>query len=205
MSTHCRFLLAIAVLMACAGPSATWLYDGSDAQMLGVPVITNSNCKWAAAPFEVDFDCYATTIGAAASRAGGPRDAGFDVYITSTLSGLPGSAIAKLPQPLVPLNPGYNYYYGALDAPVLLTAGTVYALVFIPTSPDLSASLSFGAEPGSYYGQGTGDNGATWFELVFPLAVRVDGHAVPEPSSMAGILVSVLGWGMSRKRKKPVS
>lgn len=201
-----RFLIAIVVLLVCAiSPCSAWLYDGGIAQHLGVSVKSNSNCEWVAVPFTVESDCYAITLGAAISRAMGPTDAGLDVYLSTTWSGLPDSAIAKLPKPLVPLNTQYNYYYGSLSAPVLLKGDATYSLVFMPTSSNLLASISFGAKQGSYYGWGTANDGQSWYKLAYPLCVRVDGYAVPEPSSLTALacgLLPIAGVGVRRIRRK---
>jgi hypothetical protein len=195
--SYYRLLLAIVLFLACAAsPSSAWVYDAGIPQHLGTSL---SNGQWVAAPFTVESDCYATTFGAAIARAMGPKDAGFDVYLATTWSGLPESAIAKLPQPLIPLNTQYVYYYGSLSEPVLLKAGAVYSLVLIPTSPDLLCSVSWGAKPGTAYGWGT-DDSKTWYRLAYPLCVRVDGYAAPEPSSIAVLLFSLLGVGLVRAR-----
>jgi hypothetical protein len=203
MLARYRLLFVIAVLVACAaGAGNAWIYDGGDAQLAGVLMRTGSGCVWQAAPFAVDADSYATGFGAAIGRAAGPTDAGIDVYLCTNPSGLPGSVIAQLPHPLVPLNSLYDYYDGLLDQPVLLKAGTPYYLVFAPTSPQLMSSVSFGVKQGAYCGMGSGDYGASWYAFAFPLAVRVDGYAVPEPCSAVGLLFAGLGWGIARKRKR---
>ncbi len=145
--------------------------------------------KWFAAPFMVQSDCYATSLGAAVARARGPADAGFDVYITESMSGLLDSAIAKLPRPLVPLNTQYAYYDGALSEPVFLRAGTVYSLILVPTSPDLVCSVSWGGKSGTYCGWSTSDLGASWQGVGYPVAVRVGGYNVPEPPVGAALMV----------------
>lgn len=191
--TYHRLLIAIVILLVCAaGPSNAWLYDAGIAQHAGVSI---SNGAWVLAPFEVESDCYATTFGAAVARGMGPTDAGFDVYLATAWSGLPGSAIVKLPQPLVPLDTQYVYYYGSLSEPVLLRAGTIYSLVLMPTSPNLLCSVSWSAKPG-YYGWGTSDYGESWHRLALPLCVRVDGYAVPEPPFIAVFLFSMLSLGI---------
>lgn len=187
-----RFLLLpiLAILfISTAGPSCAWLYDAGPEQRLGVSM---SGYKWVAAPFTVDRDCYATSLGAAVARGFGPTDAGFDVYLTTTWSGLPGSAMARLDQPLVPTNTQYVYYYGSLKDPVLLRAGTIYSLVLARSSPDLVCSFSLGNKPGTILAWGTSD-GQTWYELSRPICVRVDGYAVPEPPLMMVCLLSIFG------------
>ncbi|MHB9038578.1 MAG: choice-of-anchor R domain-containing protein [Armatimonadota bacterium] len=197
--------LSFAIIVAlCLGvistPCFAWLYDAGIAQHLGLSIKADSNCEWVAAPFTVDYDCYATTLGAAVARAMGPVDAGLDVYLTTTWYGLPGSAIAKLSQPLVPLNTQYVYYYGTLSAPVFLKAGTVYSLVLMPTSPLMTASISYGAKPGTYYGWKTADYGESWNRLTYPVCVRVDGYAVPEPGTLCA-LASGLTFVYARRKR----
>lgn len=188
--TEIRRLVALIALLVsvAAAPCWAWVYDAGQAQHAGLTVEENTACVWVSAPFTVEVDSYATSFGAALARAMGPVDSGFNVYLTTSMSGLPGSAIAKLPQPLVPRSTQYTYYDGALDEPLLLQAGTVYALVLMPTSPDLMASISYGVKPGTYYGYGTGDHGKTWYKLAYPVCVRVGGYAVPEPASLATLL-----------------
>jgi hypothetical protein len=158
---------------------------------------------WVAEPFTVTQDSYATALGAAAGRAYGPTNAGFDAYLTATLSGLPGSELAKLPNPLVPLNTQYVYYDGGLSAPVLLNAGVVYYVVLMPSSPDFCGSVSWSTKSGSYYGLGTSDNGSHWGTLAYPLCVRVDGYVVPEPGAMSAMLAGLLAIGLRRRRWFP--
>lgn len=198
MLTHRRLLLAIVIVLACAaGPSCAWLYDAGIEQHLGTQLY---NGQWVAAPFTVASDCYATTFGAAVARGLGPIDAGFDVYLATSFSGLPDSAMVKLPKALVPLNTQYVYYYGSLSEPVFLKASTVYSLVLVPTSPSFLCSVSWGAVPGSYYGWGTNDSGKSWYQLAYPLCVRVDGYAVPEPASIVVVLFSILALGIGLRR-----
>lgn len=185
-------------------PCFAWLYDAGIAQHLGLSIKADSNCEWVAAPFTVESDCYATTLGAAVARAMGPVDAGLDVYLTTTWSGLPDSAITKLPQPLVPLNTQYVYYYGMLSTPVFLKADTAYSLVLMPTSPLLMASISYGAKPGTYYGWKTADNGESWNQLSYPVCVRVDGYAVPEPGTLCA-LASGLAVLCVRRRRRSIT
>jgi len=191
--------LTAVIFLASISPCAAYLMDAGSPQHAGVGVRDNSSCVWAAEPFRLDYDAYVTALGAAVARAMGPADAGFDVYLSATTYGLPSSAIAKLPNPLVPLNTQYVYYDGALSAPVFLTAG-IYYLVFMPTSTSFYGSISYAVKPGIYYGQRTADYGQSWYMLAYPLAVRVDGWFVPEPSSVGIVVAGVLGLVALRRR-----
>jgi hypothetical protein len=189
----------LGILLSC-GPCCAWLYDAGITQHLGADI---SNGAWIAAPFTVEADCYATSFGAAVARAFGPTGAGYDVYLTTTWIGLPGSAIAKLPQPVVPLTTQWVYYDGSLSQPVLLRAGTTYSLVLIPTTPSLRGSISYGNKPGTYYGWKSSDSGASWSQLAYPVCVRVDGF-VPEPGGWM-VLAAGLGCAMALARSCFVS
>lgn len=194
-------LLCVAFLASAAVPCAAYIYDGGQPQHLGVQVQDNTNCVWVDEPFVLSQDCYATSLGAAVARGMGPTDAGFDVSIATITNGVPDVTIAKLPQPLVPLNTQYVYYDGMLSSPILLSAGVYYALVLKPTSTSFLGSVSWGVVPGMYYGQGTGDYGSTWRALSLPLAVRIDGYLAPEPASIAGLLLGVPMLMLLRRKR----
>jgi len=193
--------LTAALLFVSLRPCAAWLLDGGPTQHLGVQLKLNSSLEWAAEPFTIPNDGYATSLGAAVARGMGPADAGFDIYLTATPYGLPGSAIAKLSQPLIPLNTQYVYYYGNLDSPVFLAANTVYFVVLMPTSSSFIGSLSLSNTAGLYYGLGTGNDGETWYQLARPVCVRVDGWYVPEPCSLA-MVFSGVGVGLALRRRR---
>ncbi len=193
-------VVMLAGVLSARAPCAAYLIDGGQPQHAGPGVRDNSSCVWAAEPFMLDYDAHVTSLGAAIARAMGPADAGFDVYLSASLHGLPGSTITKLPAPLIPLNTQYVYYDGALSDPVFLTAG-VYYLVFMPSSTSFAGSMSFAPKPGMYYGLGTGNYGQSWYALAFPLAVRVDGWYVPEPSSLAMIISGLCAALALYKRK----
>lgn len=199
MQIRYRLLLAVVIVLICAAnPACAWLYDAGVEQHAGAQVNYGSNCEWAAERFTVQSDCYATTFGAALARA--EIGVGFYMNLFTTWNGMPGAPIAKLSQPLVPLGPIWTYYYGTLNTPVFLKANTLYALVLVPTSPDLLGSVSWGNKSGTYYGLGTSDHGDTWHQLEHPLCVRVDGYAVPEPSSMAALIFAILGSSILKKK-----
>ncbi|MHB1459619.1 MAG: hypothetical protein ACYC0V_22130 [Armatimonadota bacterium] len=107
MQIRCRLLLAVVIGLVCsANPACAWIYDAGIAQHLGLPVGTNAQNQWVAERFTVQEDCYATTFGAALAR--GEIGVGFYMNLFTTWNGLPGAPIAKLSQPLVPLNPIYT-------------------------------------------------------------------------------------------------
>ncbi len=192
-------LVLAGLILAAAVPCAAYLVDGGPPQHAGVGVRDGSSCVWAAEPFVLSYDAYVTTLGAAIARALGPADAGFDVYLTSTIAGLPGSAITRLPEPLIPLTTQYAYYYGSFAGPVYLTAG-VYYLVFTPTSTSFYGSISYSLQAGMYYGLGTGNYGQSWYVLSYPLAVRVDGWYVPEPSALGAIVAGLAALVLYMRR-----
>ncbi len=112
-----RFIIILAVVLiipseACWG----WLFDGGPAQQLGAMLQDGTNFAWAAAPFSVTTDSYATSFGAALGRAFGPLDAGFDVYLTTSSSNIPESAIAEWT--IVPTTVNLDYYYVQPDSPI---------------------------------------------------------------------------------------
>ncbi len=181
-------LLVLLILATAYAPAFAWLYDAGPTQHLGADL---SNGAWIAAPFTVPSDCYATTFGAAVARGMGPTGAGYDVYLTTTFAGLPATAIAKLPLPLVPLTTQWVYYDGALPEPVSLRKGVAYALVLIPNTPNLVGSISWGTKPGTYRSWRSTDGGLNWAEQTWPVCVRIDGYYVPEPDS-----AMALAWGL---------
>lgn len=187
----CRAGFVVLAVLIAASPCWAWLYDGGPKQNAGAQIKDGTNCEWVVEPFTVAQDSYATTLGAAVGRGMGPADAGFDLYLTTTLYGLPGSAFARITQPIVPLSPLYVYYYGLLDTPVLLQAGVAYALVVIPTTTSLIGSISWSAMPG-YCGLKTGDYGQSWVLTERPFCVRVDGYPVPEPASIVALAGGLL-------------
>lgn len=197
---HPRFLIAFAtltVLLCAAAPCSAWLYDAGIPQHLGAMLREGSSYVWAAAPFAVEQDSWATSFGAALSRAFGPIDAGFTVYLTSTWSGLPESAMATWT--VIPATASLEYYYFQPRAPMLLQAGTAYSLVFTPNDAGFAGAISYSAKPGSYYGWGSGDYGQTWTRLLYPLCIRVDGYAVPEPGTWLALVAGTIGAALRRR------
>lgn len=191
--------LAVLTSLVSASPCRAWLYDGGPEQHAAVSVAEGTNCVWVAQPFVLTSDCWATTFGAGIGRFQGPTDAGFDVYITTTLDGLPGSAMFKLPQPLVPKTAGFVYYYETIETPLFLNKDVAYAMVLMPSNPGFGGMVSLSAWSG-YYGLGTGDYGQSWYYLARPLCVRLDGYPVPEPASISLLLVGLCSIGLLRKR-----
>ncbi len=193
--------LAAALLLAMAAPCSAYIYDGGQPQHLGVQVKDNSNCVWIGERFTLASDAYATSIGAAAGRAMGPVGAGFEawLYTVSEISHVPEDPIAQTPLPIVPLNTQYVYYDTPLASPVPLKAEAFYAVVLKPTDPTFLGSVSWGVVPGTYFGQGTGDYGKSWYGLSYPLAVRIDGYFVPEPGTLIALLVGMGGVALRRR------
>ena len=199
-------LLLFAVVLAMPSACVAYIYDAGNPQHQGGSV----TATWVAAPFMVTSDCFATSIGAAVARALGPADAGFDVYLADTWNGLLDSAIAKLPQRLIPLGTQYVYYDGALSRPVFLKAGTTYSVILVPTSPDLICSISWAVKPGTYYGWSSRDCGQNWQQMSYPVAVRVDGYSVPEAkgwvvlfAAVAALSLPALCGAVSRRAADP--
>jgi len=202
ISARAVLVLCLALLAGSAVPGVAYLVDGGQPQHAGVQVKANSSCVWAAEPFVLAADAYATSIGAAVARGIGPAGSGFEawLYTIGSISHVPETPIAQTPLPLVPLNTQYVYYDTPLAEPVFLRAGDLYAVVLKPTDPTFIGSVSWSFKPGTYYGQGTPDDGKSWYMLAWPLAVRVDGYFVPEPGAFAGMLVGILGLATRRRR-----
>lgn len=196
-AVYAAFLIFLC--LAVGGPSFGWLYDGGVAQHAAVIVRDNSSVTWAAAPFSVSQDSYATSFGAALGRAMGPVGAGFDVYLTQTMNGLPDSAITSWK--MIPSDSTLTYYYYAPDSPIFLRANAAYSLVFVPDSPDFWGSISY--SPTGYYGWGSRDHGSSWSMLPLPLCVRVDGYAAtPEPGSIVVVLAGLSSFVFFRRMKR---
>lgn len=192
----------LALLLALAVPSTAFIVDGGQPQHAGVQVKANSNCVWVAEPFTLASDAYATSIGAAVARGMGPVGSGFEawLYTIGVVTHVPETPVAQTTLPLVPLNTQYVYYDTPLAEPVFLQAGGLYAVVLKPTDPNFIGSVSWSLMPGTYYGQGTPDDGKSWYMLALPLAVRVDGYFVPEPGALAGMIVGMIGLVARRQR-----
>lgn len=193
-----RISVCLVLCLAAAGPSFGWLYDGGIAQHAAVIVRDNSSVTWAAAPFSVSQNSYATSFGAAIARALGPVGSGFDVYLAQTINGLPDTAIASWK--MVPRDTTLGYYYYTPDSPILLRANAAYSLVFVPDSPSFWGSISYSRT--GYYGWGSSDHGYSWSMLALPLCVRVDGYAAtPEPGSILVVLAGLSSCMLLRRIK----
>lgn len=189
-------IAALVLLLLCTyNPCTAYIYDGGQPQHLGTQAKDNSSRVWVAEPFQLPFDAYATSLGAALARGMGPTNAGYSawLYTLGTISHVPEVPLAQTTEPLVPLNTQFVYYDCPLPSPIFLQAGALYALVLKPTDSTFVGSVSYGLVPGTYYGQGTGDYGKTWYRLEYPLAVRIDGYFVPEPGASAVLLLGLIG------------
>jgi hypothetical protein len=201
-----KSITALILLLLCADSSwAAYIYNGGEPQHLGTQVQDNSSRVWVAEPFQLPFDAYATSLGAALARGMGPTNAGYSawLYTLGTVSHVPEVPLAQTTEPLVPLNTQFTYYDCPLPSPVFLQAGTLYALVLKPTDSTFVGSVSYGIVPGTYYGQGTGDYGKTWYRLEYPLAVRIEGYFVPEPGTSSVLLVGLIGLVKRRGLRNP--
>lgn len=192
------FILLIIILLVSGLPCFAWLYDGGIPQHLGAVMKDDTSLVWAAAPFKVESDSRATSFGAALARAYGPVGAGFRVLLTEVTQGLPGSTMAEWT--IVPTNSALTYYYVSPPKPIFLRASLSYALVFMPDTDGFAGTISY--SPQGYYGWGTPDYGTTWNRMAFPLCVRVDGSAVPEPASITSLILGLVGAGVLRRRSR---
>lgn len=196
-----RILLsALVLLLLSVGSCSAWIYDAG--RVGNGPTLKNgTSTVWAAEPFVLDSDAYVTQLGMGLSRAIGPADAGFDVYLSGSLAGLPDAAFAHWT--IKPSGPIMVYCYtDIISKPIYLIGGQMYYLTVAPNSDDFMGGVSYANSPGRYYGLGTGDYGQTWRKLDMPLGLRIDGYFVPEPASLTALLVGVLSLTLSH-RKRP--
>ena len=188
---------AVVLLAMTTGVCWGWLFDGGVPQHAGAVVQEGTSLGWAAAIFRVESDSYGTEFGLAVSRAAGPADAGFTVYLVGSLVDVENNAIASWT--ITPASPVLDYYFNYEGDPVFLQAGVGYALVAVPNHPDFIGAISY--SPQGYYGWGSGDYGESWYMLPLPLSVRVDGYAVPEPGCAAVWLLGCAGLVRGRMRR----
>lgn len=198
--THRRFAVGVIIsfcLLIISMPCWAWLFDGGARVGNGLALNDGTTLYWAAAPFVLDADSYANTFGTALSRSA--INTSFDVYLTPSLANITGSALAQWT--ISPTGPIMQYYYVQPDHPVLLTGGTAYFLVVMPSNADSFGGISYSSY--GYYGFLSGDTGATWYRQAMPFAVRVDGYVLPEPG---GLSILAMGMGVAlmafRRRHK---
>ena len=176
-----------------------WLYDSGGAQNLSVGIKDSpqTSTVWVAALFSVNADSYATSFGAALSKGAGT---GFTMYLAPSPVGLPDSALASWL--ISPVGPNPKFYDVQAETPIFLQARHVYALVFTPGSEDFQGAVSYSGNYGRY-DLGSSDYGNTWYSLPlsYPLCIRVDGYAVPEPGSLAAMIIGIGGVFAYRRRR----
>ncbi|MCE5198680.1 MAG: PEP-CTERM sorting domain-containing protein [Armatimonadota bacterium] len=196
--------LPLLILLLNAAPCHALIYDGGSPTGNGPILTNNSTTTWAAARFMLNSDAYGTRFGTALYRMNYIPGAGFDVYLTTTLSNVPSSAIAHWT--LTPTGTATTYYYGEAESPILLRANQVYALVITPNCDGFSGAVSYAYKPGAaYLGLGSGDYGQTWRYLGMPLSVQVDGWFVPEPGSLGILILGLTGTvAFKHNRRKAV-
>lgn len=184
--------VVMTLAMACA-PCFAWLYNTGSVGRTSLGVSDTSSTNWAAQPFAVASDAYVTGVGAAVGRGAGTASMGYNVYLTTTLSDIVANALGTWT--ISPVGPIPAYHDVQTDAPIKLNAGATYYLAFIPNSNNFVGSIAL-ASPAGWHGLGTSNYGQTWGWLDLPFCVRVDGYAAPEPASLAGLAVGLLGVGI---------
>jgi hypothetical protein len=186
----CRRVAAGVMISLClliiSAPCWAWLFDGG---MVGNGLSLNdgSTQYWAAAPFMLDADSYASKFGTALSRSA--LNTSFTVYLTPSLANITSSALAQWT--ISPTGPIMQYYYVQPSSPILLNGNTPYFLVVMPSDVNSYGGISFSSY--GYYGFLSSDHGMTWYRQAMPLAVRVDGSVVPE---LGGLSMLAIGIGM---------
>ena len=185
------------ILLALSGPCSAWLFDAGEPHNLGAMLKDNSTLVWAAAPFKIAQDSYATKFGAPAMRAYGPEGSGFTVYLAQDLYDVVGSALAV--GMITPTSAIREYYYFDLETPVFLAADEFYLLVFAPNDPGFYGGISYTLT--GYYAEGTADYGESWYALPYPLCIRVGGYVVPEPASFSVLAFALLGIPALMKKR----
>ncbi len=195
--------LSVACLLLAAvfpAPCAAYLYDCGPAQYAGAIVKLGTSTEWVCEPFSVERDAYATQFGAALGRTYGPTGAGFTVELSRWADGHPVDTIETWT--VVPTIVSLVYYYWQPTFPIALSgvgSGAYYALTFKPNIEGFAGAVSYSNKGGCYYGQGW-NSSIGWFNLQFPLCVRVDGYYVPEPDCLAALGCGLISLPFLRRR-----
>ncbi len=197
-----RWLFCALIVLIVTAPSVScwgdWIWDSGEPHNAGAMLQEGSTLVWAAAPFKVSQDAYATSYGAPAMRAMGPVGSGFTVYLTRDVYDVIGSALAV--GTITPTSAVREYYYVDLDTPVFLEADEFYYLVFAPNGPGFYGGISYCLT--GYYAGGSSDYGQSWYTLPYPLCIRVGGYAVPEPASLTVLSLVLLGIPMLPRKRR---
>ncbi|MCE5324313.1 hypothetical protein LLG46_13515 [bacterium] len=173
-------------LLSIGIPGWAWLFDGGSYVGNGPSLNDGTTLYWAAAPFVLDSDSYANNFGTALSRS--VQDTSFTVYLTPSLVDISTSALAQWT--IFPTGPVMQYYYVQPENPILLTGGTPYFLVVMPSDADSYGGISYSYS--GYYGFLSGDQGETWYKQALPFSLRVDGTLVPEPGGLSILVIGVI-------------
>ena len=190
--------LVVLVFIALSSPCFAWLFDAGQPHNAGAMLQDGSALVWAAAPFKIAQDAYATTYGAPAMRAFGPVGSGFTIYLTQDVYDVVGSALAV--GTITPTSAIREYYYIDLETPVFLAADEFYYLVFAPDDPGFYGGISYCFT--GYSAGGSNDYGQSWYTLPYPLCIRVGGNFVPEPASFSVLIVALLGIPALMKKRR---
>lgn len=192
-----KLALPLVLLICCITPARSWIFDGYSPSILGFQLKDDSSTAWAAAPFTVSQDAYVTKVGLYLSRAMGPTNAGFDVWLGRSLNYKPAGAMANWQ--VIPTTPTFRYYETTLDTPLYLYSGMSYFVMLAPSDPNFVGGVEYSLK--GYYGFGSDDYGSSWTYLPYAISLRVDGYyAVPETSCLCAILPGLVGIWMIRRR-----
>lgn len=189
----CALVLALGLQV----PSAAWIYDTGIANHAGPVIQQGTNLEWAAAQFVLAVDSWATEFGITLGRSFGPADTGFNVYFSPSLQDPAGLALASWT--VIPTSPIADYYYVRPQAPIYLRANQPYYIAITPNSSNFAGMTSYCLN--GYRGWGSSDAGLNWFQLAYPVCVRVDGSAVPEPASALACAAGLIGLLGRRQRR----
>lgn len=198
MSGLKAFWLAVVLLVILAIPCISadpWLYDAGLPRRWGVvipggdsPLRGSSPAIWASQSFYFPESVKITRLSAALAKGSDLNNAGYKVTLVTDRFNIAGTTLGSWT--VHPLGPVLQYMDWDIE-PVALNPYQIYTLVFSPGDSLVYGSLAY-AGRGQYLAQASVNNGASWYDLPYPTAVRIGGTIVPEPQS-AAVLAPALG------------